>query len=210
VNMSFRTQIGKMLNIHGSTIFTPYEYVNGRPINQMLVSNGNGLLNMTSFNLNLSSSLSADIFKSEAEKDKKKEEGNDELLGSGEQSDDYIELYQENEPDFTIPWNLNLTYNYNYRNEGEGYKSERSNLGADLSFNLTQKWKFTFRGSYDVTNKKINAPQVTIYRELHAWEANLAWTPLGTYKGFRFEIRLKAPEFRDLKLSKSKDIYSGF
>ena len=212
VNMSFRTQIGNILNIRGSSVFTPYEYISGRPINETLISNGNAPLNMTSFNLNLSTSLSADTFKG-SEDDKKKvdeEKGDNELLGSGEKSDDYIELYKENEPDFSIPWNLNLTYNYNYRNEGVGYKDERSNIGADLSFNLTQKWKFTFRGSYDVTNKKLNAPQVTIYRELHAWEANLVWTPIGSYKGFRFEIRLKAPEFRDLKLSKSKDIYSGF
>ncbi len=213
VNMSFRTQISNILNIRGTSVFTPYEYIDGSPINTMLISSGKAPLSMTSFNLNLSTALSADIFKSKEEKKKDKTEegeGDNELLGSGEKSDDYIELYKENEPDFAIPWNLNLTYNYNYRNEGVGHKTERSNIGADLSFNLTQKWKFTMRGSYDLTNKKINAPQVTIYRELHAWEANLVWTPIGSYKGFRFEIRLKAPEFRDLKLSKSKDIYSGF
>jgi lipopolysaccharide assembly outer membrane protein LptD (OstA) len=169
---------------------------------------------MTSFNVNLSTSLSADLFKTEAEKKKKKDlkkddsdEGN---LETDEKDDDFIELYKDETPNFEIPWNLNLTYNYNFTDRGIGYKKERSNIGADLSFNLTKNWKFTFRGSYDVTNKKINTPQVTIYRDLHAWEANLAWTPLGTYKGFRFEIRLKAPEFRDLKLSKSKDIYSGY
>ena len=210
INVNFRTQIGRMLTLHGSTVFTPYEFVNGRAINQMLINSGTTPLSMTSFNLNLSSSLSADLFKSEEEKEKEEEETDNDFLGNGNRGDDYIELYNDEEPNFDIPWNLNLTYNYNYTNKGVGYKSERSNIGADLSFNLTKKWKFTFRGSYDVTNDKINAPQITIYRELHAWEANLVWTPIGSYKGFRFEIRLKAPEFRDLKLSKSKDIYSGF
>ena len=209
VSVNFRTQIGKMLTLHGSSVFTPYEYRNGRSINQFLANNGKPLLRMTSFNLNLSSSLSADLFKSEEKKNKEKENELDEdFIGNNDKSDDYIELYDDEEPNFEMPWNLNLTYNYNYSNRGK--VSERSNIGADLSFNLTKKWKFTCRGSYDVTNKKINAPQVTIYRELHAWEANLVWTPIGTYKGFRFEIRLKAPEFRDLKISKTKDIYSGF
>ena len=214
INVSFRTQIGNMLNIHGTSVLTPYDYIDGRTVNQFLANNGKPFLNMTSFNLNLSSSLSADLFKSEKEKEKKKgkkekeEDDENDFLGNNEKSDDYIELYDDKEPDFEIPWNLNLTYNYNYTDRGT--VTERSNIGADLSFNLTKKWKFTCRGSYDVTNDKLNAPQVTIYRELHAWEANLVWTPIGNYKGFRFEIRLKAPEFRDLKLSKSKDIYSGY
>ncbi|MDA3860370.1 MAG: putative LPS assembly protein LptD, partial [Melioribacteraceae bacterium] len=207
INVNFRTQIGKMLTLHGSSVFTPYEYVDGRAINTMLINTGSTPLSMTSFNVNLSSSLSADMFKSEDQKKKDEEKENEkenDFVGNSAESDDYIELYKEEEPNFEIPWNLNLTYNYNYTDRGVGYTSERSNLGADLSFNLTKKWKFTMRGSYDVTNKKINAPQVTIYRELHAWEANLVWTPIGNYKGFKFEIRLKAPEFRDLKLSKSK------
>jgi len=214
INVSFRTQIGSMLSLQGSSVFSPYSFFDGDEINTFSVNNNGPLLNMTSFNVNLSTSLSADLFKTEAEKkkekDSKKDDSDDGNLETDEKDDDFIELYKDETPNFEIPWNLNLTYNYNFTDRGIGYKKERSNIGADLSFNLTKNWKFTFRGSYDVTNKKINTPQVTIYRDLHAWEANLAWTPLGTYKGFRFEIRLKAPEFRDLKLSKSKDIYSGY
>jgi len=213
INVNFRTQIGSVLSLYGSSVFSPYEFNSGREINAFAISNNGSLLKMTNFNLNLSSSLSAELFKSENEKKKNsesEEQIGEELVGNNNKSSDYIELYKDEEPDFEIPWNLSLTYNYNYSNKGIGFITDRSNLGADLSFNLTQKWKFTFRGSYDITNKKINAPQVTIYRDLHAWEANLVWNPIGTYRGFKFEIRLKAPEFRDLKLSKSKDIYSGF
>jgi len=213
INVNFRTQIGSVLSLYGSSVFSPYEFNSGREINAFAISNNGSLLKMTNFNLNLSSSLSAELFKSEKEKKKNsesEEQIGEELVGNNNKSSDYIELYKDEEPDFEIPWNLSLTYNYNYSNKGIGFITDRSNLGADLSFNLTQKWKFTFRGSYDITNKKINAPQVTIYRDLHAWEANLVWNPIGTYRGFKFEIRLKAPEFRDLKLSKSKDIYSGF
>lgn len=213
ISLSFRTQIGKMLTLHGGSTLSPYIYSDGDQINKLLIGNS-GFLHLSSFNLNLSSSLSQDLFASEEEK--KKDEEDDDLLVNNEEEGDYIELYKDKEPDFAIPWNLNMTYNYNYTNRGEnsttGEKliTKRSNFGFDLNFNLTQKWKITFRGSYDITNDKMNAPQVTIYRDLHAWEANMIWNPIGTYRGFKFEIRLKAPEFRDLKLSKSKDIYSGY
>ncbi|MBU0474599.1 MAG: LPS-assembly protein LptD [Bacteroidetes bacterium] len=214
INVSFNTQIGSILKLNGSTIFSPYVFSKGEATNTFLVNSTGSLLRMRSFDLTLSSSLSADLFKSEKEKKKDKDKGPDNVesdqLGSNNKSDDYIELYKDEETDFEIPWNFDFSYNYNYSNRGVGYKSDRSNLRADLSFNLTQKWKFTFGCSYNIKDKQISAPNVTIYRDLHAWEANLAWTPIGTYTGFKFEIRLKAPEFRDIKLSKSKDIYSGF
>jgi hypothetical protein len=79
----------------------------------------------------------------------------------------------------------------------------------DLSFSLTKNWKFTVRGSYDFDRKEIAAPQVTIYRDLHCWEMNFTWNPLGFYRGYRFEIRMKAPELQDLKVTKSGGMYSG-
>lgn len=209
ISLSFRTQIGRMLTLHGSSTLSPYIYSDGSQINELLIGNS-GFLHLTSFNMNLSSSLSQDLFAPEEEK-KKGEEEIDEFAVNNEEEGDYIELYKDQEPDFAIPWNLNMTYNYNFTDRNlETGSTKRSNFGFDLSFNLTQKWKITFRGSYDITNDKMNAPQVTIYRDLHAWEANMLWNPIGTYRGFKFEIRLKAPEFRDLKLSKSKDIYSGY
>jgi len=207
ISLNFRTQVGRMLTLQGSSKFSPYVYSNGRQIEEFLVGNS-GFLHLSNFNFNLSTTLSQDLFSTEEEK--KKDEKDDDLLVNNEEEKDYIELYKDQSPDFEIPWNLNMTYNYNFTDRGEDYITKTSNFGFDLSFNLTQMWKITFRGSYDITNDKMNAPQITIYRDLHAWEANMVWNPIGTYKGFKFEIRLKAPEFRDLKLSKSKDIYSGY
>lgn len=213
LRLNFRTQVGRLLSLQGNTVFSPYTYYNGRQINQSLISNNQGLLKLTSFNINFSTHLSGDQFTSKDEKEKGKDEMNETENPEnmfGQDSQDYIEIYNEEKPDFSIPWNLSLTYNFNYTDLGPSYITRRSNLGFDLSFSLTQKWKLTFRGSYDITNKKMNAPQITIYRDLHAWEANMVWNPIGTYRGFRFEIRIKAPEFRDIKMTKSKEIYGGF
>lgn len=212
LSLNFRTQVGSLLSLQGSSVFSPYAYVNGRQINDYASSYGQGIVKLTSFNLNLSTRLSGDQFTSEEDEESKEgdeKEDPENMFGQDDQSD-YIDLYGEDQPDFSIPWNLSLTYNFNYSDRGSNYISRRQNFGFDLGFSLTQKWKLTFRGSYDLTNKKLNAPQITIYRDLHAWEANMVWNPIGTYRGFRFEIRIKAPEFRDVKLTKSKDIYGGF
>ena len=212
LNINFRTAVGDLLSFQGSTNFTFYQYQNGRKIDQSLISVGEGLARMTMFNINVTTNLAGDKFSSESD-DKREKKKKDDLLEEDDglsTQNEYIELYKDEEPDFSIPWNLNLTYNYNYSNPSGEFSTERSNLGFNLSFNLTQMWKITFRGSYDITNSQMNAPQITVFRDLHCWEAHLVWNPVGTYTGFRFEIRLKAPEFKDLKLSKTKDIYSGF
>ena len=59
LRMSFRTQVGELLNLQASTSHTFYDYAEdefGRlnKVNQFLVSNGQGLARMTRFNLNIS------------------------------------------------------------------------------------------------------------------------------------------------------------
>jgi len=51
-------------------------------------------------------------------------------------------------------------------------------------------------------NKQFAAPQITVYRDLHCWEMNFVWNPLGIARGFHLEIRLKAPQLRDVKVTK--------
>ncbi len=38
---------------------------------------------------------------------------------------------------------------------------------------------------------------------------NFVWNPVGTYTGYRFEIKVKAPQMQDLKLEKSDNFFSG-
>jgi hypothetical protein len=111
--------------------------------------------------------------------------------------------------DFSIPWNLNLNYNFNLSKPTPDKSTIRSTLGASLSISLSQAWKLTFRGNYDFQEHEVTAPQITVFRDLDCWEMNFTWNPIGTYRGFRFEIRMKAPELRDIKITKSRDIFSG-
>ncbi|MBI1939079.1 MAG: LPS-assembly protein LptD [Ignavibacteriales bacterium] len=206
LNLGYRTQVGNLLSFSGSSSYTFYDYAGINKINKYLASAGKGLFRLTNLYFTISANLSGE--KSESKKGNAKQSGEDDEYAF--QKKNYTSLYDhEQTPDFSIPWNLSLSYTYNVSKPSPDAGTKSSSVNANLSFSLTEYWKFTLRGSYDFQTKQIGAPQITIYRDLHEWEMNLVWNPIGTYRGFRFEIRMKAPEFQDLKVTKSGGLFSG-
>ncbi len=207
LNVSYRTQIGNILNFSGASSYTFYDYDGSRKINRFLASENKGLFRLTNLSLSVSATISGDKIAGEKRTGKKnlKETGDYESF----KKSDYISIYEEENADFSIPWNLGLTYNYNFSKPTAAAGTVNSNLGVNLGFNLTKYWKFTVRGNYDFQRKEISAPQITVYRDLKCWEMNFTWNPLGTYRGFRLEIRMKAPQLRDIKITRTKGLYTG-
>ncbi len=216
LRVSYRTSVGDILSFSGNSTYTFYDQNGPTKINDFLISKGKGLFRQTgssfSVNLRLTGEKVKKLTSSGEEEKTKRVENQDEFF-----KDDYSsfrdsrDLMQSeiDETDFSLPWSLNLTYNYGFSKPTPAPGTERSSLGASLSFNLTKKWKFTMRGNYDFINDEVSAPVFTAYRDLGCWEMFFTWYPIGTYRGFKFNIRLKAPELRDIKLEKSKDIFSG-
>lgn len=209
LNINYRTQVSDLLNLSGSTTFTPYSYAdNVSKINRFLIDDGRGLLRMTSFSLSLSTSISGERLRSK-----------DETTPSGMQDDPfqigntpgniYQGLYQQGDPDFSIPWDISLNYNFSQQTPKPGSTTKFSSISGSLNFNLTPNWKFSFTGNYDLTRKEFSAPQVRISRDLHCWIMNFTWNPIGTFTGYMFEIRVKAPQLQDLKVTKRDQFYTG-
>jgi lipopolysaccharide assembly outer membrane protein LptD (OstA) len=207
LNLSYRTQVGEFFDFSGSSRFTPYDYSgNVSKINRYLVDAGKGLLRLTSLNFSVSTSLSGEKF---TETEKKEEQPEDEFgLVEEESKSVYQGIYNQKDPDFTIPWQIALTYNYNLTRNTPELSTTYSNISGSLSFSLTRNWKFDITGSYDFENREFAAPQVRISRDLHCWIMNLTWNPIGTYTGFRFEIRVKAPQLQDLKITKQDQFFN--
>jgi hypothetical protein len=111
-------------------------------------------------------------------------------------------MYDQEAPDFSIPWNLDLNLNFGRSQPNPNVRTISSGLSAALSFNLTEFWKISATTNYDLINRVFVAPQVTVYRDLHCWEMNFSWVPIGTYRNFKIEIRLKAPQLQDIKVTK--------
>lgn len=210
INLNYRTQIGEYLSLNGSSSYSLYDYSEtGRSIGKFLIDGGHGLVRLKNFNFSASTSLSGDKLKSS---DRKDEQGvvdtTDQDFFPAEGSS-YKGLYDSQEPDFSIPWSISLNYNYNLNKDNPYNPRTFSNVSGNLNLNLTKNWKFTISGSYDLEEKKFSAPQIMISRDLHCWIMNFTWNPLGTYSGYRFELRVKAPQLQDLKITKTDQFFSG-
>lgn len=208
LSLSYRTNIGSMLNFSGSSRYTFYDFADNTRLNQYLAENGKGLLRITNLQFAVSANISGDKLSGEKRTGKEADDNNQEY--SSFKRKDRMELYDEQEADFSIPWNLSLNYSYNFSKPTAAKGEINSNLGINLGFNLTKNWKFGVMGNYDFQEDKIAAPRITVYRDLECWEMNFSWNPIGNYTGYRFEIRMKAPELRDVKVTKNKGLYSGF
>lgn len=202
LRVSYNTSIGQWISLNGSSNYTFYDFQGGRKINEYLASKGGGLFRLTSFNLSVSTQLSGDKISGEDRT------GEDELEEE-ERSYNYVIGNEEIKPNFSIPWNLSLYYSYNFSKPTPDRHTESQGLGATLGLNLTENWKITARANYDFDRKQITSPSISIYRDLHCWEMNFSWQPLGTYRGFNFEIRLKAPQLKDIKVERKAGHYSG-
>jgi hypothetical protein len=208
LNLGYRTQVGDWLNFSGNSSYSLYEAdENGREVNKFLVSSGRGLFRLTSFQFSLSTTLSGEKLKSKDKEDAPLPEGEYEL-GSADRKI-YQGLYSDKDPDFTIPWDVSLSYNYLLDKSFPSQPRSVSNMNGSLNFNLTPNWKFSLTGSYDFDRKEFSAPQVRISRDLHCWLMNFTWNPIGTFRGYRFEIRVKAPQLQDLKVTKQDQFYEG-
>ncbi|MBT8380816.1 MAG: LPS-assembly protein LptD, partial [Ignavibacteria bacterium] len=205
LNLSYRTQVSDIFDLSGSSRFTLYDYAPEiSRINKFLIDEGKGLLRLTNLNFSVTTRLSGEKFASaEDEKQPIDEFG---LIEEQNQSV-YQGIYNQSEPDFTIPWQLSLTYNFNMNRQIPENEQIFSNLSGSISFSITKNWKFDITGSYDFDRDEFVAPQVRVSRDLHCWIMNFTWNPIGTYTGFRFEIRVKAPQLQDLKLTKQDQFF---
>jgi lipopolysaccharide export system protein LptA len=207
ISLTFRTQVSDLFDFSGSSRFTPYDYygTNSR-INKYLVDAGKGLLRLTGLNFSISTNISGEKF---ASSEKEKNQKEDEFGLADQQSKSvYQGIYDQQDPDFSIPWSISLTYNYNLSRPTPEQSTTYSNISGSLSFSLARSWKFDVTGSYDFKNKEFAAPQIRISRDLHCWLMNFTWNPIGTYTGFRFEIRVKAPQLQDLKVTKQDQFFN--
>ncbi|HUI11796.1 MAG TPA: putative LPS assembly protein LptD [Bacteroidota bacterium] len=202
--LDYRTSIGNYLSIGGSTSYNFYKFVRdtgsvpiGQRVNRFLINTDHRLADLTAFTVSIGTHLSGEKHSTTAGP----------ILTPADslaraQKRGYVGLYDQEAPDFSIPWNLDLNWNYTMQKEDPLFPSKSSGISASLGFNLTEFWKITATTSYDLINRVFTAPQITVYRDLHCWELNFNWVPTGPYRNFHVEIRLKAPQLQDVKITK--------
>ena len=99
-----------------------------------------------------------------------------------------------------IPWQAKLRFTYNVTrfNPNSTQKTAQANL-ENVEVKLTKNWRIGYRLSYDLVKTEIIDQRLSLYRNLHCWEARFDWTPSGNRSGFYFIINVKAPHLKQLK-----------
>lgn len=204
IGVGFRTAIGQYLGISGGSRFNLYKFepdplnpAVGRRVNKFLLNEQGRLAQMTGFNIAITTSLSG----------QKKETKAGPVISTADslrmaERRGVTNLYDDAPMDFSFPWNLDLSWNFSQDQSDPRVKRRSSNLNASFKFNLTDYWRIEAGTSYDILNKEVAAPVVRVYRDLHCWEMEFNWVPTGPYRNFQLAIRLKAPQLRDVKVTK--------
>jgi hypothetical protein len=209
LGMDFRTSIGQLLTIGGNGRFNFYKFEPyaqnpqaGRRVDKFLLSESGRIADLTSFSVSIGTRLSGSKIQTSAGPARVTED----TLGVNRQTSGMYNLYREEEPDFSIPWNLDLMWNYSVSQTDPRLQFRSSTILTSLGFNLTQFWKINASAGWDLLNQQVTAPQISVYRDLHCWEMNFTWVPVGQYRNFRLEIRLKAPQLQDVRLTKQGSV----
>ena len=116
---------------------------------------------------------------------------------------EFINNNRQNYVDFNLPWSLNL--NYNFR-AGRSVLLENK-ITQSITFNgdikLTENWKIGVNSGYNITNKEISITSINLFRDLHCWQMNFEWFPIGRQM-FSFGINVKSSTLQDLKLNRRR------
>ncbi len=100
-----------------------------------------------------------------------------------------------------IPWEITGNLDYTYRWSAPNRLDRRLTARIRARIQLTRNWKLTYSAQLDFIKRQLNYQRIEIYRDLHCWEMAFSWQP--TYGFYNLEIRIKAPELRDLKLTRT-------
>lgn len=206
-NLNATTSLFNRLNMNFKSTFDPYQLdASGNKINRFVWDEkGKGILRLTSASLFFSTNLNPKAFERKYKSDKGSEQELEEIKANPEQ---YV--------DFNIPWNLDITYNLNFKKDfvkdiNGIILRDTTKISQSLKFsgdvNLTEKWKIGFDSGYDFINKGFSTTNITIYRDLHCWEMNFTWMPIGIRQSYSVDIKVKASILQDLKLTKKRDWY---
>jgi len=117
---------------------------------------------------------------------------------------EFFKNYEPFKPSFEFGWNFSFGFDFSLSRITPYQTIKSANLRFTFGFDVTKNWRIMGSGSYDPIRKEIVVPSISIYRDLHCWEANFEWRPVGYARGFDLEIRVKAPQLHDLKNCEEK------
>jgi len=131
------------------------------------------------------------------------------LLADQQRLLDYMQQNSSEFVDFNIQWNLSLSYSLSFVNiikpDFSGFEKDfTSGISFNGGFNLTDKWKLSGSGSYDIDTKEVQYISLSINRDMHCWQLSINVIPVGFTRSFNFSISPKAALLQDLKINRTR------
>jgi len=104
---------------------------------------------------------------------------------------------------FEIPWRASLNFSYDLNRANPFFPQSNAYLEmTGVEVQLTKNWRVFYSTRYDFTEREFLTHDLTIYRDLHCWEAQLHLTRSGFFNAFYFRINIKAPQLREIKFER--------
>ena len=209
------------MSVNTGGTFDPYalDEKNVR-INTYNITNGGGLLRLTSANVNMNYSFSSTQLGRSGDKNKRAEEESassggreDDLFGKAEDFTDRRITDSENTepppkyPSYRakIPWDLKLAYSLTYNNSRNQQEFSNNSLMFSGNIELTPMWKVGLSSGYDFKGEGFTYTQLRFNRDLKSWRLNFSWVPFSDRASWNFFIGIKSGLLSDIKYEKQSE-----
>ncbi|RZK23995.1 MAG: hypothetical protein EOO56_03150 [Hymenobacter sp.] len=213
LNLGYRVQIAKKLNVLVSSSFSFYQRDStGRLLNRYLFEQKNiRLARLTSANLSLGYQFNPVARpKSKANIPRAVAPSNDPVLGSPTPIAMYADYI-----DFDIPWEASVQYTASYTTATAPIRPSlygitpilsTNSLTASGSVKLTENLRLSTSLNFDLRAGTFVYPVINFTRDLHCWQISGMWMPVGVTRGYSFTIAAKSSLLQDLKLNRNRTI----
>ncbi|MDZ7374814.1 MAG: putative LPS assembly protein LptD [candidate division KSB1 bacterium] len=104
--------------------------------------------------------------------------------------------------DFTLTWRASVSFSFEIDRRWLAERRRSYARISGLEMQLTRNWRLAYGAQLDLREREIIYQRITLYRDLHCWEAEFDWVPTGRDKRYYLRINVKAPQLRELKLEK--------
>lgn len=210
INFSGRTALFKQkVGINFNGVFDTYKADSlGQRSTEFLIESGK-LARITNFGLSFDFSLNSTAFKKRNEN--LNQLGQNMQGATPQQAQELAMISRDPNAfvDFNIPWNISAAYSFQY-SKYSLVPSITNTLNFYGDFNVTPKWKVQYTSGYDFQANKLSLTQISIYRDLHCWDLSFRWVPIGQYRSYSVDLKVKASILQDLKLSRRRDYFNNF
>ncbi len=103
----------------------------------------------------------------------------------------------------TTPFNLRFSHTYGLQRDAvTGKYRTTHDIKPEISFSPSPNMSVNYYLYYDLANKELVSHRLSLYRNLHCFEASLTWIPSGVQEGFYFRVNIK--DLPDVKLEKRR------